>query len=69
MVVLILSALGTFGGNGAISAPLDMILVVVASLVCYFWGVKASLDVPDITEEEDENALAEGKVSGKYVSE
>lgn len=69
VMVLILSALGTFGGNGAISAPLDMILVVVASLVCYFWGVKASLDVPDITEEEDENALAEGKVSGKYVSE
>lgn len=48
--------LGTYGGSGMIDAPLDMILIVVASLACYFWGVKASLSKPNITDEENESA-------------
>jgi amino acid transporter len=67
IAVMVISMLGTYGGSGVISAPLDMILVIVASLVCYFWGVKASLSVPAITDEEDETPSSGNSVSGKYA--
>lgn len=64
---MLLSMLGTFGGSNLISAPLDMILVVVASLVCYFWGVNASLNIPAITDEDEENNATGGNVSSHYA--
>ncbi len=55
IVVMVISMLGTYGGSGVISTPFDMILIIVASLVCYFWGVSASLAEPNITNEEEES--------------
>ena len=57
IALAILSYFGTFGGVGAIGAPWDMILVLVISLVCYYWGIASSLAVPVITRETDELPL------------
>jgi amino acid transporter len=67
LLVLILSYLGTFGGINAIASPTDMILVTIASLVCYYWGVAASLSVPEITDDEEISTDADEKPSGKYA--
>lgn len=67
IAIMLLSMLGTFGGSGVISAPLDMVLVVVASLVCYYWGVKASLKRPDIRDEEHETSASADKINSKYA--
>lgn len=49
-----LSYLGTYGGTGAIPAPLDSVLLVVMALTTYYWGVRSGLSTPRITDEEDE---------------
>jgi len=67
LLVLILSYLGTFGGINAIASPTDMILVTIASLVCYYWGVAASLSVPEITDDEEVSIDGDEKPSGKYA--
>ncbi|MEY8711322.1 aspartate:proton symporter [Mangrovibacter phragmitis] len=59
IAMMVISGLGTFGGSGVISSPWDMFLSVVISLVCYYWGVSASLTIPEITEEQDETLVAE----------
>ncbi|MBU9827233.1 APC family permease [Rahnella aquatilis] len=56
VAIFILSYFGTYGGTGTISSPLDMVLVVVVTLVCYYWGVASGhekLEIPPDMEEED----------------
>lgn len=56
-----LSYFGTFGGKGLIPYPLDNILVIAASVVCFYWGLNSALEVPQIDfdpvegVEDDEN--------------
>ncbi|MBT0726898.1 APC family permease [Rosenbergiella australiborealis] len=51
IAMLIISKLGTFDGLNILSSPLDMILVAVVGLVCYYWGAKTSIAKPIIAEE------------------
>ncbi len=51
VAMLILSKLGTFGGLERLSSPIDMVLVAVVALICYYWGVKTSIAKPVIVEE------------------
>ncbi|MBV4367137.1 APC family permease [Erwinia phyllosphaerae] len=65
--LMLLSYLGTFGGINAVGSPVDMVLVTVASLVCYYWGVAASLPVPEITDEDELVPDGSEKITGHYV--
>ncbi|WJY12460.1 hypothetical protein PCO80_08970 [Pectobacteriaceae bacterium C80] len=62
IAIMVISGLGTFGGTGLISSPMDMILSAIVSLVCYYWGVSTSLAAPKITEEENET-LVTGQIN------
>ncbi len=42
-IMMVLSYLGTFEGNGTLPGPWDQIIVAVVSLVVYYWGVKTAL--------------------------
>jgi hypothetical protein len=68
IAILVISMLGSYGGSGIISSPLDMILTIVAALVCYFWGVKASLPKPDISDDEEDTPTSDLPVSKKYAA-
>lgn len=67
VLVLIISYLGTFGGINAISSPTDMVLVVIASLVCYYWGIITSLSVPEITDEDELASGQNDPATSKYA--
>lgn len=42
VAVLILSAIGSFGGTGALPAPWDSVVVAVVGLAAFAWGVRES---------------------------
>ncbi|TKI07787.1 APC family permease [Martelella alba] len=67
--VFLISRFGTYGGTGAIGAPLDSVLIIALGLVCYYWGIASSLVEPAITSEAEEVPLdiqspAHSKTSG-----
>lgn len=51
IAMLILSKLGTFDGLNMISSPLDMLLVAVVALICYYWGARTCIEKPILVEE------------------
>lgn len=53
----VVSYLGSFGGIGVLSSPMDIIAIVVVSLVTYYWGVATSFKVPVIPDEKDEHSV------------
>lgn len=57
VVMLLISRFGStaFGGTGALKTPVDQIIVIIVSLVAYYWGVRAALPKSNITEEEVED--------------
>ncbi|WP_369789102.1 APC family permease [Rouxiella sp. WC2420] len=54
LIVLVLSYLGTYGGINAISSPMDMVLLIIVTLVCYYWGVASGHETLVIPHDEDE---------------
>ncbi len=57
VVMLLISKFGStaFGGTGALKTPLDQIIVIIISLVAYYWGVASALPKSNITEEDVED--------------
>ncbi|MCY0876073.1 MAG: APC family permease [Firmicutes bacterium] len=52
--MFLMSLFGTFGGNGKIAGPWDQIIVIVFSLIVYYWGVASALPTHAIEEEDTE---------------
>jgi hypothetical protein len=66
--VLALSYLGAYGGINAISSPTDMVLLIIVTLVCYYWGVASGhqkLVIPQ-DEDEPEDQLTQVKTTSAY---
>ncbi|MBF9002932.1 MULTISPECIES: APC family permease [Vibrio] len=55
--IYIISALGTYGGNGALGGTLAMVLIVVLAIAVYFWGVASAVEYPEIPDEVDEFSI------------
>ncbi|MFM2477810.1 APC family permease [Celerinatantimonas sp. MCCC 1A17872] len=53
----IISALGTFGGTGTLGSISAIVVLVVLSLVVYYWGVSCAYEKPVIPDENDEYQL------------
>lgn len=51
IAMLTLSKIGTFDGLNLLSTPMDMIIVTIVALICYYWGAKTSIAKPIIVEE------------------
>ncbi|PWI57608.1 APC family permease [Sulfoacidibacillus thermotolerans] len=50
--LLIISYFGdkNFGGTGALSFPMDIVVIAIVSLVCYYWGVASGFETKDLKE-------------------
>ncbi|MCY0900677.1 MAG: APC family permease [Firmicutes bacterium] len=57
IAMFFLSMYGTFGGTSKIPMWWDQIIVIVVSLIAYYWGVAARLEKATITDEETEEAI------------
>jgi len=57
--LFIISYLGDkgFGGTGAISSPVDVILVIIIALIAFYWGVASALPTAAIEPEETEETV------------
>lgn len=54
VVIMVVSALGTFGGSGSISHPWDSVTVLVASLLIYYWGASTGLPASALNLDDDD---------------
>ncbi|WP_273888245.1 APC family permease [Rubrobacter naiadicus] len=54
IVIILLSWLGSFGGSNIIPSPWDQILVVIASVIAYYWGGRTGLPEPALDEDKVE---------------
>ncbi|MFC7394809.1 APC family permease [Scopulibacillus cellulosilyticus] len=54
IAMIVISYLGTFGGKGILPAPWDQLVIVVLSLVSFYWGVASALPNPAFESDEDE---------------
>lgn len=54
LMIMLVSWLGTFGGNGSIAHPWDTVIVAGLSLLAYYWGACTGLRSEDLSLDDDE---------------
>jgi amino acid transporter len=54
VVIIAVSALGTFGGNGSLPHPWDSVVVLVASVAIYYWGACTGLPASALALDDDD---------------
>ncbi len=63
VVMFLLSMLGSFGGTGSIPAPWDQVLVIVVSIIAYYWGKASALPKPPMLEREETEEAFDGEIT------
>jgi uncharacterized membrane protein (DUF485 family) len=55
--ISVISYMGSnaFGGNNTFKYPWDFVIVIIASILFYIWGVKSSYDGEDLKDAEKVN--------------
>jgi amino acid transporter len=54
VLVMLVSALGTFGGNGSLAHPWDSVTVLVFSTLIYYWGASTGLPASALSLDDDD---------------
>ena len=64
IAMFILSLLGdkSFGGLGILPSPWDQIIVIIVSLVAFYWGVASALPKPNLDLETPDEEAVDGEV-------
>ncbi len=55
LLVMLVSWLGSFGGNGSIAHPWDSLLIAVIALGIYAWAARSGLRADELNLDEDES--------------
>lgn len=58
VVLFFVSMLGdkAFGGTGLLKTPVDQIIIVIISLIAYYWGIASALPSPTLEPDDAEEA-------------
>jgi amino acid transporter len=54
VLIMLVSALGTFGGNGSLAHPWDSVTVLVFSTLIYYWGAWTGLPASALSLDDDD---------------
>ncbi len=63
VAMFIISYIGDFGGKNLIPSPWDQILVIVVSLIAYYWGTATALPQPVLLDKEETEEAFDGDMA------